>query len=289
MAIKGEVKPNQGGEKKAYSKYVGLFNAVPIAVNPSKSELEKILDTTLEKDPEYTGTSDEGNKKVNISIWLKEVRTGHIFNTRFYLEDKDQLSKDGKHQFINDVGLAAYPKRGEDGPQDFLTKNGRSTRKAKKGEEALYKFLRNWLSNLNYDDSSTELILNWKTLIQGKVTEIRDAIEAYPNQPVCAMATVRLGTDGKEYQGVYSYEFLPAYALECFTGNKSDYESVKRFKSRVLDSQYGCKDYYVLGGLQEYDPSKNVIATTNSPIVNKQQAAMAADMAMEDPIDDLPF
>ena len=163
MAIQGKLKENNG---KEYKKYVGLFNAKVIAVNPTKEELEKILNTTIEKDIEYISSNDEnGAKRIALSFWLEDPNTQQHFNVRFNLEDTIVVSKSGKTQFINNIGTTSYAESIDNLPEWF--KDGRDIRIAKKGEELLYKFLRNWISNLDYYDSSTELYLDWKKLISG--------------------------------------------------------------------------------------------------------------------------
>lgn len=291
MAINGKVRESKGNGN--YSKYVGMFTATVVAVNPTKDELGKLLNTTIEKDLEYTGmNSDTGAKKLTLSLWLREENNGNLFNVRFGLEDTVVESKTGKTQFINNIGTTSYALDKSSVP-DFLTANGREIRVAKKGEELLYKFLRAWLSNLNYEDENTELYLDWKKLMSGKTAELKDAIDHFNTQTVCAMATVRTGDDGKEYQGVYSYEFLPAYAMDCFTGKaKKTYKAVDKFIEKVNDPEYGCKDFYELKPLAEYDPQKNVVNTTNSPVIaeeapaQRQAAPVTSDGNYDD---DLPF
>lgn len=283
MALKGKEK-----ESRNFTKYVGLFNGFVVAVNPTKEELSKLLNASIEKEPEYLGSNSEsGAKKLTLSFWLKEQNSGNLFNVRFNLEDTVVESKTGKTQFINTIGNTSYAEDKSQLP-GFFTENGRTARPAKRGEELLYNFLRNWLSNLNYEDPSTELSLDWKKLISGKVTELRDAISSFDNQTVCSMATVRAADDGKEYQAVYSYAFLPNYALDCFTGKaKKQYKSVNKFIEKVTDQEYGCKDYYELVPLKEYDPTKNVVNTTNTPIVRKESTVQVTETASVH--DDLPF
>jgi hypothetical protein len=287
MALTGKVKESRGN----FSKYVGLFTANVVAVNPSKDELGKLLNATIEKDLEYTGVNDQtGAKKLTLSFWLKEEQNGNLFNVRFNIEDTVVESKTGKTQFINSIGTTSYAEDKSKVP-DFLTQNGRDVRPAKKGEELLYKFLRAWLSNLNYEDESTELSMNWKQLISGKTNEIREAIDNFKSQTVCCLATVRTADDGKEYQAVYSYEFLPSYAMDCFTGKSNKtYKAVDRFIQKVTDAEYGCKDFYELKPLAEYDPQRNVVNSTNSPIIRGEQPKTAAPVAVTDDVaDDLPF
>lgn len=286
MAINGKVKEQSN---RSYSKYVGMFNATVVAVNPSKEELGQLLNTTIERDLEYTGVNnDNGAKKLTVSFWLKEENTGNLFNVRFSLEDTVVESKTGKTQFINTIGTTSYAIDKSAVP-DFLTAGGRDIRPAKKGEELLYKFLRAWLSNLNYEDESTELCVDWKKLISGRVNELREAIDNFGSQTVCCMATVRTADDGKEYQGVYSYEFLPAYALDCFTGKaKKTYKVVDKFIDKVNDPEYGCKDYFQLKPLAEYSPEANIVNTTSSPVIVATKPQPVKQVSNEYS-DDLPF
>lgn len=284
MAIQGKEK-----EVKNFSKHVGMFNAHVVALNPTKEELGKVLGTELEKDLEYTSeNADTGAKKVSISFWLREAKTNQHFNVRFNLEDTVVESKTGKTQFINSIGTTSYANDKSSLP-DWFTEKNREVRVAKRGEELLYKFLRNWLSNLNYEDESTELTVDWKKLISGKTNELRDAITKYEDQQICALATVRTAEDGKEYQGVYSYEFLPGFALDYFTGKKTKmYKSVDKFIEKVTDAEYGCKDYYVLKPLSEYDPTKNVVGSSDNPVISKASKSQA--VSTEETVDDnLPF
>ena len=283
MAINGTPK-----ETKTYKKYVGLFTANVVSVNPTKNELEKLLGTTIDKDPEYTGTSNDGNKRITLSFWLKEAKQGILFNVRFNLEDTVMVSSTGKTQFINPIGQTSYAEDKSQIP-DFLTENGRTVRPAKKGEELLCsKFLRNWLNNLPYDDPNTEITIDdWKSLFNGNTKELKSAIESFKSQTIGALATIRISdTDGKEYQSVYSYEFLPSYAVDALFANGKAYKVYDKFVEKVNHEKYGCKDYFELGPLQEYDPAKNVVNTTNTSILPARGKPSITESTV---VDDLPF
>lgn len=297
MALKGKEK-----EVKNYTKYVGMFNGNIVTVNPTKDEMEKILGINSDKEPEYMSENQEnGAKRVTLSFWLKEVSLNTFFNVRFNLEDTVKVAKSGNKQFINSIGTTSYADDIDNVP-DFIKENDREIRLAKNGEESLYKFLRAWLSQLNYGDPNTELKLDWKTLMKGNMKELREAINNFSTQAVCAMATVRTAEDGKEYQSVYPYEFLPEYAYNCFTGVKGKrYKSVDKFIEKVSDIDYGCKDYYELVPIKEYDPTKNVVNSTNKPILDTNKPSSKIETApvstksqtlasvTDDIDDDLPF
>ena len=57
MAIKGNEKTEKG-----FKKYVGMFNANVVAINPTKEELSNLLGTDVKNDIEYTGYNNDGNK-----------------------------------------------------------------------------------------------------------------------------------------------------------------------------------------------------------------------------------
>jgi hypothetical protein len=284
MAFKGKDR-----EIKAYNKYVGFFNANVVAINPTKEQLSKLLGNEIEKDLNYTDVSSEtGAKKLTLSFWLKEETTGVLFNVRFNLEDTVVVSKSGKTQYINNIGSTSYAEDQNQIPS-FITDNNRKVRKAKKGEELLYKFLRNWVaSSWKFDDPNTELVLDdWKGLMNGKVSEIQDVINNNSDKSVCCLATIRTATDGKEYQSVYSYEFLPSWSHTYLVEGRSA-KNIDRFISKIQDGEYGCKDYYELTPMKEYDPQNNVVNTTNSAVI-RPQMPVDNKVLSSDPVDDLPF
>lgn len=147
------------------------------------------------------------------------------------------------------------------------------------GEEQLYDFMRKWLSKLDYRNAETVLQLEWKKLMRGNVKELRDQINGEWSDNVICLATVEaVDKDGdiKEYQKVYNRDFLYPYAMKYFrTVNYADPEVIARLKAKkprdlkphekfvlnVTDVEYGCKDYYILKDLTEYDASMNFAAS----------------------------
>ena len=84
----------------------------------------------------------------------------------------------------------------------------------------------------------------------------------------------------KEYQGVYK-EVIPAYTLKQFRlVDYSSTETLERLKAKKpkelkawerfalgVSSEWGCRDFYSLKELHDYDPSKN-ITSGNDPIAS---------------------
>ena len=273
-----------------FVKKVGLFEAKVIAVNPDVEEYKDVLGIELKEDSkatEYLGTNTDGNAYLRVDVWLENVKKapeaehGDRFVVTFFLENKERENKDQtKTQYINDVGSCTWASDPNDLPEWFTgpADAPREYRVAYNGEEELYNFLRNWLSNLDYREASTTLSIEWKKLMKGNVKDIREQIDGeWCNNVVC-LATVRVKEkDGemKEFQGVYNKGFLPPYSLKNFRVinymDSNILASLKAKKNRDLKAhekfvlqvtgEYGCKDFYILRDLQDYNADDNLVAS----------------------------
>jgi hypothetical protein len=274
-----------GGKKREsnalpdFKKSVGLFEAKVIAVNPNMEEYKDILGIELKEDSkalEYLGKTDEDNIKLRIDIWLEEVKDNEKFKVTFFLEDKEKENKDGsKYQYINAVGVCSWASDPNDLPEWFAK---RDYRVAYVGEEDLYNFMRTWLNELDYRDAETVLEMDWKKLMKGNVKDIKSQIDGEWCSTIGALATIKIVAkdgDTKEYQGVYNKLFLPPYSIKQFrlvdyskteTLNKlrakktRDLKPHERFAVNVT-GEYGCKDYFILKDLRDYNPDDNLVAS----------------------------
>jgi hypothetical protein len=275
--IQGEKKERQSLPE--LSKKVGLFEARVIAINPTAEEFKEILEIDLSEESkvtEYLGTSRDGNTFLRIDIWLEEVKNLDKFKVTFFLEDKERENKDGsKKQYINNIGKCAWADD-ENNLPEWFTK--RDYRVAYVGEEELYEFLRTWLGELNYTKDDTVLQLEWKKLIKGNVKDLKDQVDGAYCINVIALATVTIRQkdgENKEYQTIYNKAFLPGYYLKNFrlvnyndfsvqnnlrTKKTRDLKPVERFVVNVT-GEYGCKDYYILRELQDYNAGDNLVAS----------------------------
>jgi hypothetical protein len=270
-------------QQQEYAKKVGLFEAKVIAINPDIEEYKEVLGMELKEDSkaiEYLGKSQDGNTTLRIDIWLEEVKNQDKFKVTFFLEDKERENKDGsKKQYINNVGTCTWADDPNNLPGWFTT---RDNRVAYVGEEDLYNFLRTWLGDLDYRNESTVLQLDWKKLMKGNVKDLKDQVDGSYCTNVVALATIKTvikEDETKEYQSVYNRAFLPAYSLKQFRlidyNNSKLLDSLKAKKSKDLKpherfvitvaGEYGCKDYYILKDLKEYDSSDN-FAASNEPL-----------------------
>jgi len=274
--VSGKTRTNADFVKKT-----GFFEGQVMAINPDREKLEKILSTTLEKDPEYLGEDEGGVKKLNMSIWLKDVKTGEMKNVRFFLKDKPkQNTEKTKYQYINEVGATTWADKPENLPDWF---KARAYRKANEGEEEMYNFMVNWLNKLDTRDAGTVLSFEWKKLINGNVKEITEVMGSeFEGTVVCLCVIRETEKDGEKkiYEQIYNREFMAGYMMKQIRLKKIDADFIKaaeitekkkrtklqKFVLAVTDSQYGIKDYFTLGELEEYDPSKNVAASDKAHI-----------------------
>jgi len=263
-----------------FGKKVGLFEANVVAVNPTAEEFKDILGMELKEDSkaaEYLGETKDGNNYLRVDFWLEEVKNKDKFKVSFFLEDKERENKDGtKNQFINSVGMCSWA-ADENDLADWFTKD-RDYRVAYTGEEDLYNFMRTWLADLDYRDVDTVLQLEWKKLMRGNVKDIKDQIDGEWSKSVVALATVIVKErdgEAKEYQGVYNKAFVGGYALKNFRlvdySDRKVQETLKNKKPRDLKAhekfviniigEYGCKDYYTLKDIQDYNADDNLVAS----------------------------
>jgi len=275
--IQGDKRERQ--QQAEVSKKVGLFEARVIAINPTAEEFKEVLEIDLPEDSkatEYLGESRDKNTFLRIDIWLEEVKKKDKFKVTFFLEDKERENKDGsKKQYINNIGKCAWA----DDPNnlsEWFAK--RDYRVAFVGEEELYEFLRTWLGDLDYTKESTILQLEWKKLMKGNLKDLKDQVNGAYCVNVAALATVTVRQkdgENKEYQSIYNKAFLPAYYLKNFRlinyNDPTVQSSLRAKKSKDLKpherfvvnvtGEYGCKDYYILRDIQEYNPDDNLVAS----------------------------
>jgi len=281
MSTIGGVKKESSTELK-FGKKVGLFEANVIAVNPTIEEYSTILNIELpaeSKATEYLGTSRDGNTYLRLDIWLQEVKNQENFKVSFFLEDVERENRDKtKKQYINSVGVTAWA-ADENDLWDWFT-NGRDYRVAYIGEEELYEFMRTWLSKLDYRHANTVLQLDWSKLMRGNVKDLKDQIGGEWCSSVVALATIVVRErDGetKEYQGIYNKGFLSGYAMKQFRlVDYTDQRTLNNLRNRKprelkpherfvvqVTSEYGCKDYYILKELEDYNSGDNLVASDN--------------------------
>ncbi len=275
-----------GGTKREaneFGKRVGLMEGKVIAINPNAEEYKTILGMELKEDSkaaEYLGESKENNTTLRLDVWLADVNDmSKKMKVSFFLEDKERTNKDEtKTQYINNVGNCSWASDPNLLPSWFVA---REYRVAKVGEEELYEFLRTWLGNLDYRNAATTLELEWKKLMKNNVKDLKDQINGEWETSVGVLATVVVKEkdgENKEYQSVYNRGFLPAYTLKQFKSvDYLDDVVLTELKSKAVKDQkvhekfvlkvtgeYGCKDFFILKDVKDYDPAENVVTSNDA-------------------------
>ena len=276
---------NIGGKKREntgnggdFKKFVGLFEAKVIAVNPTAEQFKDVLGIEIKEDSKATEYLSErdGNTVLRVDFWLEEVKNQDKFKVSFFLEDKVRENKDGtKQQYINEIGMCSWADDPNNLPDWF---SNRDYRQAYVGEEDLYNFLRTWLCELDYRHADTTLTLEWKKLMKGNVRDLKDQVGGeWCGNVVASAIVITKDKDGeiKEYQGIYNRAFMPAYSLKNFRlvdySDKKIIAGLQAKKSKDLkpherfvlnmSGEYGCKDYYTFTDLREYNPDDNLVAS----------------------------
>ena len=210
-------------------------------------------------------------------MWLQEVKNKENFKVSFFLEDRERENRDQtKKQYINSVGMTSWADD-ENNLFDWFKEN-REYRVAFIGEEDLYDFLRTWLGQLDYRKAETTLALDWPKLMRGNVKDLKDQVDGEWCNSIVALATVvTKERDGEtvEYQGVYNKAFLSGYTMRQFRlVDYTDPKIVNQLKSRKprelrpherfvvkVSGEYGCKDYYILKEIEDYNAEDNLVAS----------------------------
>ena len=282
MSTIGGVKRESTNTESKFNKKVGLFEANVIAINPTNEEYKDVLGIELGEDSKatnYLGETRDGNTYLRVDVWLQEVKNQENFKVSFFLEDRERENRDGtKKQYLNCVGMTSWADD-ENNLFDWFKEN-REYRVAFIGEEDLYDFLRTWLGQLDYRSAETTLTLDWTKLMRGNVKDLKDQVDGEWCNSIVALATVvTKERDGEtvEYQGVYNKAFLSGYTMRQFRlVDYTDPKIVNQLKARKprelrpherfvvkVTGEYGCKDYYQLKEVEDYNPENNLVASDN--------------------------
>ena len=261
-------------ETSEIKRYVGVAPVQIVAINPTKTELESIYNTTLEKEPEYLGSMERNGKNVphiRIDFIVKtnpEKSNGIEMTTKmaFFVRKAFMTNKDNtKVKVIDKYGRTAWVTQDE-----FKNKlvpqyaNGPARidsgyRALYMGEEELLKFVKNylgvdgtWRMRANPQDYEAGFndIEKW---FGGDISEIKSAIAMMPNNYVKVLFGVRHTDEGREYQDVFTRETLKYNARK----NTSIERALKEAKD---NGAYPNSDFEVCD-LKEYNPTPTNLAT----------------------------
>lgn len=280
-------------EGTSVKRYVGVGSVFVLAVNPTKTELEKLYDTELDNAPEYIGETElgqEGDKHKVAQVRLdfivntdKDKCNGIDFKTKvsFFLNKEYRYNRDHtKVQVINKYGETTWLPI-EDAKAGVIPENlnwfePADFRPAYIGEEDLTGFIKSYLNipNKSYRKKTGEIVeLKDKSeaearldkiadYFKGDFSELKNVISLQPKNKVKCMFGVRTTDDGKQYQAVYTQKFLK--------NNITDYSKLDEdMQNRKANGAYANTEFSVCD-LKEYtveatDFSSDVLSSEVAP------------------------
>lgn len=268
-------------ETTAIKRYIGVAPVQIVAVNPTKTELENIYNTTLEKEPEYLGSTEKNGKNIpqiridfvvktnpEKSNGIEMITKMAFFVKKSYMTNKD----DTKIKVIDKYGRTAWVTKEEYQNKLIpMTQNGPARidngyRPCYVGEEELLKFIKNYLGINDVDEYVDKVwrmranpqdyeagFSNIEKWFGGDISEIKSAIAMMPNNYVKVLFGVRHTDDGKEYQDTFNRATLKYNA-------RKNTPIEKALNDAKQNGAYPNTDFEICE-LKEYNPTPTNLAT----------------------------
>lgn len=245
----------KSAEGSVIKRYVGIAPVKVLGVNMKKEELEKVYDTVLENEPSYVSEQD-GTKSARVSFVVAtdpERSKGIDLTTTvtFFVREEFNYNKDKtKVQVIDRFGDTAWATIEEAKNKTIpVYSSGKPAnidadfRPAFVGEEELTKFIKMYLSipnhlayvngawvknpKANEEDCLVRLdeISNY---FKGDFKELKSICQYQVDNMIKVLFGVRTTDDGKEYQAVYTRNFLYLSSREA---------AVEKLKKEVTERQ----------------------------------------------------
>ena len=298
-----KVSKNVQGEKKFY---VGIAEVTPLIFNPTREELDNILgierDENAEVKPEFEyfkegvelkQKDENGNEtdsifcnQLNVTAWVKEVKSGNIYPINFTIYNVEDVSKTGKYKFVNQHGKSIYCDDEANLSEYFTNTPGKikqplTYKKAYKGEANLLEFLASWTNISPFDTESSLFPEDTKKFWTGNMKELNSLVIDFSAHTVMVNFFVKTkevtdndgNTETKEYNRIATKGFCSGHYMKFFRqyaknnfeglhtkakmGNTSMYQLAK-FMEDVY-GEYGVKDFTFKGELVEYQQGMNPV------------------------------
>lgn len=298
MAVSRGQVSTEGAPRKLF---IGVASSYIVAVNPTKAELEKLTGRTLEKEPEYLGSTEVNGNQV------PQVRLDFVCkpNPDKYLDAQNQPidtlihvslflrkqykygSRTGKYQIIDTYGRTAWATKEEIDKKAipvYQTKDGGTMQAniskdytvAYDGIEDLTKLIRAYLNiptvekwdngkvvGLIENPADAEVMPDHiEDYFKGDFTELKEIFGYQPNNEVKIAYGVRTTDDNKQYQAAYTRMFLK--------NNVTDYSKLDRdiastkANGGLSTTEFECSELHEYSVTPtSFEPSEN--PTTSMP------------------------
>jgi len=298
-----KVNKNEGSSKQMV---VGVGEVQVLGFNPSREELDNILgierDENAEVKPEFEYFKEnvelkqkdqDGNEtdsifcdQLNVTAWVKEVKSGNIYPINFTIYNVEDVSKTGKYKFVNQHGKSIYCDDEANLSEYFTNTPGKIKqpliyKKAYKGEANLLEFLASWTNISPFDTESSLFPEDTKKFWTGNMKELNSLVIDFSAHTVMVNFFVKTkevtdndgNTETKEYNRIATKGFCSGHYMKFFRqyaknnfeglhtkakmGNTSMYQLAK-FMEDVY-GEYGVKDFTFKGELVEYQQGMNPV------------------------------
>lgn len=241
-------------------RYIGVAPVFVLSVNPNKAESEKLFNTTMEEAPNYVGEIEVGedkhkvlNARINFVVKPDPDKVGMDvapISMSLFLRNEYKYNRDNtKVQVIDKYGRTAWVTVEQAKNHEIpIYKNGparidKDYRPAYVGEEEIVNFLKCYLGIPNVDvynsntgtwgthdkpedcEAGLECIANY---FKGDFSELKDIINLQPKNKVKVLFGVRTTDDNKQYQAVFTQEFLRNGARDYSKLDKAVQEAKER-------------------------------------------------------------
>ena len=248
LTINAGKKP-EAADNSGFKRYIGVAPVVVTAINPTKSELEKLYGYTVEQEPDYSFDRDDA-KGIRLEIHVKTIQdkdnqietTGRI---RFFLSNKKVANRDKtKCQVIDEYGETTWVTvdQFKAGQRPDVCKVVGPYRICNSGEAELTKFIKEWLnfsSSTKWDSNTHRYLpvdaeslkkcaikLNWEELCSGNIQELKDLVSQFADYPVKVCFGIRRTDDNRYYQDIYNHTFI-RYSSRNYNEFNKDISSAK--------------------------------------------------------------
>lgn len=246
-------KGSDNNTTSSFKRYIGYAPVNILAINPSRNELEKIYNTKMDTDPIYIKEIEVGQdkhkvKQLRIDFIVKTDpskcidASGNpieaVTRVTFFINDEYMFNTDKtKMQVIDEYGRTAWVTQEEfkakaipvysNGPANISS----NYKAARRGEEQLVEFCRCYLGipRINWYDRETSTMKtnehpencvcsfdHMENFFKGDLSELKNVIGFQPKNSVYVLFGIRTTPDNKQYQTVFTEQFLSGRA-QSFT------------------------------------------------------------------------
>lgn len=288
-------KGTESTEGASINRYIGVAPVTVEGFNPTKEELEKFYNTTLDNDPEYIGEMENNGEKVKFARVTfivkpdpKEVGMDiSPISLTFFIRNEYKFNNDKtKIRVIDEYGNAGWATKEQmQNHVQLLSKAGKALkistnyRPAFVGEIELTNFIKAFL---NIPEVFEYVEGNWKlkkdadlgvarfehieNLFKGDFSEVKEVIAYQPDNKVKVLFGVRKNDEGKMYQSFFKEMFLK--------NSVTDYSKLdKEVQDRKNSGAYPTTDFEV-GKFKIYTvDATNLAEAPADPFAQKEAPA----------------